>query len=70
MLTQLTIDISPAGDVKINVDGVQGKECLKATEKIEAALGRMTTRETKPAYHQHAAGQGNLAKNTTGGALG
>lgn len=67
MLTQLTIDISPDGEVKIDVDGVRGKDCLKATEQIEAALGRMTTRETKPAYHAQSAGQGNLAKSKLGG---
>lgn len=68
MLTQLTIDISPAGNVKIEVDGAQGKECLDATEKIEAALGRMSTREAKPAYHQQPVGQ--AAKNTLGGQVG
>lgn len=49
----VTVNISPQGEVDLEVQGASGPSCLSLTEGIEEALGRMTTREAKPEMHQH-----------------
>jgi hypothetical protein len=50
---ELVIDISPAGNVKIEANGFQGVGCAKATEEIEIALGGMGQKKKtpKPEYY-------------------
>ncbi len=48
----IIIDISPAGGIKIDVDGFKGKACAKATEQIELVLGGgAVKRKEKPDYY-------------------
>jgi hypothetical protein len=43
----ITVDISPAGSVKIEASGFRGKACEEATQPIEIALGQHNV-ERKP----------------------
>lgn len=52
-MKQVNVNISPEGEVEIDVQGVSGPTCLALTEGIERALGRMTVRDSKPEMHQH-----------------
>ncbi len=49
----VTVDISPAGDVVIEANGFNGVGCQKATEQIEIAIGGRAkkTRKAKPEYY-------------------
>lgn len=48
MKTQtLTVDILPDGTVTIDVDGVEGKQCLDLTRGLEEKLGKNTERKMK-----------------------
>ena len=38
-MEEITMTISPEGDVKIEVNGVEGAGCLEATRPLEEALG-------------------------------
>jgi hypothetical protein len=53
MPEELIIDISPAGNTKIEASGFTGAGCAKATEEIEIALGGMGARKKtkKPEYY-------------------
>ena len=49
-MVKIIIDID-GGDVKIEVEGVKGKKCLKATEPFEKLLGKVTSRQHKKEYN-------------------
>jgi hypothetical protein len=51
-LRSITIDISPAGTVKVEAHGFQGKGCAEATEQIEIVLGGQAkkTKKKKPEF--------------------
>jgi hypothetical protein len=53
MSAEIVIDISPAGNVKIEANGFTGSSCAKATEEIELALGGAASRKRapKPEYY-------------------
>lgn len=38
---ELVFDVSPTGDVKIEVNGMKGKSCKDATREFEEALGEV-----------------------------
>ena len=48
----ITVDISPAGSVKIETSGFNGVGCAKATEQIEIVLGGAgrKTKKKKPEF--------------------
>ena len=53
----ITCPKDPGKGVTVEVDGTTGPSCGKLTEKIEAALGKVTAREEKAEFHQAAQGQ-------------
>lgn len=53
----ITVPKDSSKGVTVEVDGTTGPSCGKLTEKIEAALGKVTAREEKAEFHQAAQGQ-------------
>lgn len=52
MERNVTVDITPAGNVVIEANGFQGCGCTKATEQIELVLGGGQRKKTpKPEMH-------------------
>ena len=50
----ITVDIGPAGDVKVEAHGFAGNQCEKATEQIELVLGGKAEKKKKPEYYNPA----------------
>jgi hypothetical protein len=51
MAKTITVDISPAGSIKIEASGFKGKECDKATEQLELVLGGgQVKKDRKPEF--------------------
>ena len=48
----LVFSIKGNGDVKVEVKGVESKQCLDITKSIEDNLGTVLNREFKPEYYQ------------------
>jgi acylphosphatase len=48
----LVITIDPDGNVKIEVEGVAGKDCMDFTAWLEAELGDVTDRQFTSSYYQ------------------
>jgi hypothetical protein len=46
------VNISAAGEVKVEAQGVRGTDCAALTREIEASLGRVTADVKKPEYFQ------------------
>ena len=59
-MQELEIIITPKGEVKIQVIGSQGKECLLITKSLEEALGKVKERNFKTEYYQDAQEQNHL----------
>lgn len=51
---QVIVDISPAGNVKIEAANFQGVGCDKATEAIELALGGNAPKKKTPKPERYA----------------
>lgn len=49
---ELEIVISPAGDVRITVNGMKGKKCVDLTQSLEEAIGHVVERTLKPEYYE------------------
>jgi hypothetical protein len=49
---KILLTVNPEGSTQIEVIGGDGKNCLKATEALEEALGAVKDREFKPEYRQ------------------
>ena len=50
-MKQVTIIVSPKGEVKVQTAGFSGASCQKATEEFERALGKVTSdAPTEEAY--------------------
>jgi len=43
-MAEMIMDVSPKGDLSIEVKGVKGKRCLDLTKDIEDALGTVEKR--------------------------
>ena len=50
MRDEIIIDVSPGGDVTLEVNGVTGPACKELTEKLEKALGIVTRSTEKREY--------------------
>jgi Protein of unknown function (DUF2997) len=50
-MKSIIIEVSPAGEVKIEAVGFKGAACEKATAALEKALGAPSGRKRKPEYH-------------------
>lgn len=48
----IQVIIDTEGEVKIDAQGFKGIGCTKATEFLEKALGKVTTRTKKPEFMQ------------------
>ncbi len=48
----VTVEISPAGEVKVEAVGFKGSGCEAATKAIEAAQGEVSRRTKKADYYQ------------------
>ena len=52
MAQNITIDISPAGSIKMEANGFTGNACDKATEQLEIVLGGgQAKKKSKPERH-------------------
>ncbi len=49
---EIDIEITPDGEVKLQVRGVAGAECLELTRKLEEELGLVVEREKTSEYYQ------------------
>lgn len=61
-MKSIEVIIKPGGGILIDAVGFQGADCEKATEFLEMALGQVSEKRKKPAYHQRA-----VAKQQIGG---
>ena len=52
-MEEITVEISPSGDVKISVKGVKGKSCKELTKKLEEALGDVKESKTTREYNEN-----------------
>lgn len=57
------VNISAAGDVTVEAQGVRGSGCAALTKAIEEAVGRVTADQKKPEFFQQ---QVNRATAGTG----
>lgn len=46
-LKTITVEIDPSGSTKIDAQGFTGNSCLKETESLEEALGKVSDRHLK-----------------------
>lgn len=51
---EIEVTIKPGGALTIEGKGFQGDECLKETESLEEALGKVGSRRMKPEANQKA----------------
>lgn len=51
-MEEIKLKVMPDGEVKIEVRGVKGDQCLKLTEFIEQELGLVVSREKTPEYFE------------------
>lgn len=49
---EITVDITPDGEVKIEVNGVVGSGCTALTKALEESLGVTTSDEKKAEFHR------------------
>jgi hypothetical protein len=49
---EITVTIDQEGQVTVNVSGIDGPDCLAATEALEQALGAVRSRERTPEYYR------------------
>ncbi|BDG09442.1 DUF2997 domain-containing protein [Anaeromyxobacter paludicola] len=54
---EIEVEIDPQGNVKLTTRGLKGQSCLKQTEQLEKALGKVAAREkTREFYEQPVSG--------------
>ena len=52
MSRRILVRVAPDGALTVEAEGFQGKGCEAATQAIEQALGKRTSRKLKP-EHRH-----------------
>ena len=62
---ELEIEITPTGEVKVQVKCVPGQACIEETKFLEEALGTVTDRELTSEYYQQPTTQDSWTKNST-----
>jgi hypothetical protein len=50
MVKKIRFDISPDGEVSVNVECATGTECERLTQPFEESLGMVSKKEYKDAY--------------------
>lgn len=53
-MPQVTVDITPQGEVEIKVQGQCGPGCKELTKAIESAIGKTTGDVLTPEFHRSA----------------
>jgi len=53
MATEIIVNISPTGEVTLEVDGHKGSSCTSVTLALEAAIGQAGARELKSDFYSH-----------------
>jgi len=56
-MTTIEIIVAPDGAVRLETKGFEGAGCRTASQFLERALGRKTSDEVTPEFHQQAAEQ-------------
>ena len=56
---EMEITISPSGEVKIQVKGVHGAQCLDLTKGLEQGLGTVEDRQLTSEYYEQQQTQQN-----------
>lgn len=51
-MPDIKIEIMPDGQVKLEVEGAKGSECMDLTRFLEEALGEVTARELTSDYYE------------------
>lgn len=51
-MPQIIVDIDPAGNVKVEANGMTGSGCQAVTAAIEQAIGVTTGDVKKPEFHR------------------
>jgi len=62
-MAEVIVDIDKDGNVKIEVNGVEGKACLDITESLEEALGVVESRTEKPEMVKNVQKQSQRVRN-------
>jgi hypothetical protein len=52
MAEEITVAISPSGDVKVSVKGIKGKACKALTKHLEESFGDAQKSDTTPEYYE------------------
>ncbi len=52
MSKTIEIVVSPTGQTKVETKGFSGNECREASRFIEQALGKQTSEQLTPEFHQ------------------
>lgn len=50
--SELDVEISPAGEVKIHIRGIKGQRCLELMKKIEKELGSVSEQKPTSEYYE------------------
>ncbi|HZZ85595.1 MAG TPA: DUF2997 domain-containing protein [Anaeromyxobacteraceae bacterium] len=53
---EIEVAIDPQGNVKLVTHGLKGQSCMKETEQLEKALGRVAAREKTREFYEQASG--------------
>lgn len=51
MKKEITIDVFPDGEVRIETKGFQGRNCVEEAQFLKDILGTETVRKLTPAYY-------------------
>ena len=57
------LTVSPKGETSIETKGFSGNQCQKVSQFLTKVLGRKTSEQLKPEFHQSVGSQ-NEARNT------
>jgi hypothetical protein len=52
MSAEIIVNISPKGEVTLEVEGAKGSSCTNVTSALEAALGSSTNKEFKREFYE------------------
>ncbi len=53
---EIEVTIDPEGNVKLVTHGLKGQSCMKETEQLEKALGKVTAREKTREFYEQGVG--------------
>lgn len=62
MKEELRISVSPDGETTVEVNGMRGPACLRATRAIEQAIGSVAERRKKKEYYDQEGRTGNRGR--------